>query len=128
MAEIHHKPETAAATTRAYTVGYVRDSRTFEPAPAITLKGGWLKAALFDTGTPVNVRVLPGCLIITLQPPLPEPPPEPDVLTTLRRACKKLSARKQQQIKEFIQVIATPQKRPPQPKPGEVIWQELKPQ
>ncbi|WP_413453518.1 hypothetical protein [Erwinia persicina] len=38
-------------------------------------------------------------------------PEEPEVVTTLRQTCKKLSARKQQQIAEFIQVIAGPQKR-----------------
>jgi toxic protein SymE len=51
------------------------------------------------------------CLIITRQEPQPEPT-EPEVVTTLRKACKKLSARKPQQITKFIQVIATPQKRP----------------
>ncbi|WP_370569963.1 SymE family type I addiction module toxin [Erwinia sp. S43] len=38
-------------------MGYVRDSRTFEPAPAVTLKGNWLAEAGFETGTPVDVQV-----------------------------------------------------------------------
>lgn len=42
--------------------------------------------------------------------PQPELPAEPEVVTTLKRACKKLSDRKQQ-ISEFIQIIAMPQKR-----------------
>jgi len=50
--------------------------------------------------------VLQGCLIITIQ----EPEQEPEVMQTLRKVCK-LSARKQRQITEFIQVIAAPQKR-----------------
>ncbi|MFK8257991.1 endoribonuclease SymE [Erwinia sp. AnSW2-5] len=111
MAEQHHKSEAGTpTTTRAYTVSYIRDPRTFERVPAITLKGAWLKEAGFDTGTPLNVRVLPGCLILSAQEPRPEPE-EPEVVTTLRQTCKKLSARKQQQIAEFIQVIAGPQKR-----------------
>ena len=86
------------------TIGYIWDEQTARPA--ITLKGGWLAEAGFDTGTPVNVRVLQGCLIITIQ----EPEQEPEVMQTLRKVCK-LSARKQRQIAEFIQVIAAPQKR-----------------
>lgn len=61
----------------------------------------------FATGTPVNVRVMNSCLVLTAE----VPPPEPEVIQTLRQTCKKLSARKQQQIAEFIQVIAGPQKR-----------------
>ncbi|WP_099350312.1 endoribonuclease SymE [Erwinia amylovora] len=110
MADTHDKPETRTPTTsRRYTVGYVRDSGTFEPLPAVTLKGGWLREAGFDTGTAVNVRVLPGCLILTAQEP--QPVTEPEVLSQLRQACKKLSARKQRQIAEFIDVVAKPQKR-----------------
>jgi toxic protein SymE len=53
---------------------------------------------------------MPGCLILTAQEPLPVPPPEPEIMQTLRRVCK-LSARKQRQVTEFIQVIAQPMKR-----------------
>jgi toxic protein SymE len=114
MAETHHKPGTTTPTTksRRYTVGYIRDHIKHQPSPSITLRGHWMEEAGFGTGTPVNVRVMQDCLIITRQEPQPEPPAEPDVVTTLRKACKKLSARKQQQIEEFIHVIATPQKRP----------------
>ncbi|MEI2264969.1 hypothetical protein [Erwinia sp. CGal63] len=58
------------------------------------------------------MRVMQDCLIITRQEPQPELPAEPEVVTTLKRACKKLSARKQREIAAFIQAIATPQKRP----------------
>jgi len=57
-------------------VSYIRDSRTFEPVPAITLKGNWLEVAGFATGTPVNVRVMNGCLVLTAE----VPPPEPEVI------------------------------------------------
>ncbi|MCU8588867.1 SymE family type I addiction module toxin [Erwinia pyrifoliae] len=35
----------------------------------MTLKGSWLREAGFDTGTAVNVRVLPDCLILTVKQP-----------------------------------------------------------
>ena len=108
MAETHHKPETGTpTTTRGYTVSYIRDSRTFEPVPAITLKGNWLEVAGFATGTPVNVRVMNGCLVLTAE----VPPPEPEVIQALRQLCPKLSARKQRELMDVIQVMAKPQKR-----------------
>ena len=110
MAETHHKPEIATHTTRCYTVGYVSDAK-YQPVPAVTLKGHWLKEMGFDTGTALEVKVLPGCLILAAQEPLPEPPAEPEVVTTLRKACKKFSDRKQRQIEEFIELVATPQRR-----------------
>lgn len=124
MAETHNKPETAKPTTRCYTVGYVSDTK-YQPVPAVTLKGHWLEEAGFGTGTPVHVRVMQDCLIITRQEPQPELPAEPEVVTTLRRACKKLSARKQQQIAEFIQAIATPQKRPRRIPDGVTEWRKI---
>ncbi|WP_338634858.1 endoribonuclease SymE [Erwinia persicina] len=108
MAETHHKPETGTpTTTRGYTVSYIRDSRTFEPVPAITLRGNWLEVAGFATGTPVNVRVMNGCLVLTAE----VPPPEPEVIQALRQLCPKLSARKQRELMDVIQVMAKPQKR-----------------
>ncbi len=109
MAEQHHKSGAGTSTTtRAYTVGYVRDSRTFEPLPAVTLKGHWLAEARFTTGTPVDVRVMPGCLILTAREQVT--PPEPEIMQTLRKVCK-LSARKQRQVTELIEVISKPQVR-----------------
>ena len=85
-------------------MGYVSDAK-YQPLPAIILKGHWLEQVGFETGTPLEVRVLPDCLILTVKPP-----PEPEVIQALRKACK-LPARKQRQIAEFIEVIAGPQKR-----------------
>ncbi|MCU7920886.1 MAG: type I toxin-antitoxin system SymE family toxin [Candidatus Thiodiazotropha sp. (ex Epidulcina cf. delphinae)] len=36
------------------------------PVPWIQLKGHWLKQAGFEINTPVKVRVMPGCLVLTL--------------------------------------------------------------
>ena len=124
MAETHHKPEIATPTTRYYTVGYVSDTK-YQPVPAVTLKGHWLKEMGFNTGTALEVKVLPGCLILAAQEQLPELPAEPEVVTTLKRACKKLSDRKQREISAFIELVAAPQKRPRKLPEGTVEWLPL---
>jgi len=48
-----------------------------------------------------------GCLVLTAE----IPPPEPEIMQTLRQLCSKLSARKQRELLEVILVIAAPQKR-----------------
>jgi len=85
-------------------VGYVSDAK-YQPVPAVTLKGHWLAEAGFETGTPLDVRVMSGCLILTAREPAA--PPEPEIMQTLRKVCK-LSARKQRQVTELIEVISKP--------------------
>lgn len=98
----------------ALTISYRPNGGLPEPLAQITLKGNWLSEAGFITGRPLDVRVLPDCLVVTLREPKPEPPDEPDVVTQLR------------QIAVFIQMIAS---KPalPRPRPGQVVWRELKP-
>ncbi|MBP2153020.1 hypothetical protein J2067_000712 [Erwinia rhapontici] len=60
----------------------------------------------FATGTPVNVRVMNGSLVLTAE----VPPPEPEIMQALRKVCK-LSARKQRQVTELIKVISRPPSR-----------------
>ncbi|HFI5336320.1 SymE family type I addiction module toxin [Serratia liquefaciens] len=72
-------------------------------------EGGWLDDAGFETGTALKVRVMPGCLVLTTQELPPAPPPEPEIMQTLRRVCK-LSARKQKQVTELIEAIGKPQR------------------
>jgi toxic protein SymE len=45
-------------------------------------------------------------LILTVKPP-----PEPEVIQALRQLCPKLSARKQRELMDVIQVMAKPKKR-----------------
>jgi toxic protein SymE len=92
--------------TSRYTVGYIRDSKHFRPSASITLKGVRLEVAGFATGTPVNVRVMHGCLVLTAA----VPPSEPEIMPALRKVCK-LSARKERQVAELIEVISKPQAR-----------------
>ncbi|WP_336717728.1 SymE family type I addiction module toxin [Pantoea ananatis] len=73
----------------------------------VTLKGHWLEEAGFATGTPLEVKVLPDCLILTVK----QPSPEPEVIQTLHQICPKLSERKQRELMAVIQVMAKPKKR-----------------
>ncbi|WP_336797042.1 hypothetical protein [Erwinia aphidicola] len=50
------------------------------------------------------MRVMNGCLVLTAE----IPPPEPEIMQTLRQLCPKLSARKQRELMDVIQVIAVP--------------------
>ncbi|XYQ55856.1 SymE family type I addiction module toxin [Pectobacterium carotovorum] len=109
QAPVDQHDKAAELKTRRYTVGYIRDWQTHEPAPTITLKGYWLEDAGFTTVTPLKIRVMQGSLVLTAQEPLLAPPPEPEIMQTLKKVCK-LSGRKQQQILEFIEVISA--KRP----------------
>jgi toxic protein SymE len=45
------------------------------------------------------------------QPSQQIPPPEPEVIQALRQMCPKLSARKQPELMDVIQVMAKPKKR-----------------
>ncbi|MEG2398010.1 MAG: endoribonuclease SymE [Citrobacter sp.] len=102
-------PEVHAADNRRLKVGYASRypdySRTpvkYVQFPSIVMKGQWLKAAGFDTGTSVDVRVMQGCIVLTARAVEPE---ESELMKSLR-AVEKLSARKQKQVLEFIGVIA----------------------
>ncbi|MER2475063.1 hypothetical protein CE143_01605 [Photorhabdus luminescens] len=68
MAKTHSKAEVAvnkaAKTERYYTVGYVPQNDKAKAPPAIHLKGQWLKAAGFDIGGTLTVKVMNGCLVL----------------------------------------------------------------
>ena len=90
--------EVSPANNRQLTVSYASRYPDYSRIPAITLKGQWLEAAGFATGTVVDV--------LTAQPPAAA---ESELMQSLRQVCK-LSARKQRQVQEFIGVIAGKQK------------------
>ncbi|WP_371973935.1 SymE family type I addiction module toxin [Lelliottia nimipressuralis] len=64
MADSHSTPDTTATgTERSIIVGYrpnVHDKTT----PNIILSGKWLRAAGFDTGHQVTVKVMDGCIVL----------------------------------------------------------------
>ena len=62
-------------TERRITVGHLYyerspleqgEPRRSRPVPWLQMRGDWLAAAGFDIKTPVKVRVMPGCLVLTL--------------------------------------------------------------
>ncbi|HBM9257756.1 TPA: endoribonuclease SymE [Citrobacter freundii] len=95
-------PEVSPENNRKGTVSYASRFENHQHIPAIIMKGQWLEAAGFATGTKIDIKVMEGCIVLTAKPPEPE---EPALLQSLRRVCK-LSARKQQQVQEFIDVIS----------------------
>ncbi|KLU13881.1 SymE family type I addiction module toxin, partial [Xenorhabdus griffiniae] len=54
----------ATKTERYYTVGYVPQNDKAKAPPAIHLKGQWLKAAGFDKGCTLTVKIMDGCLVL----------------------------------------------------------------
>lgn len=94
-------PEVSPTNNRPGTVTYASRYPDYTHVPAIIMKGQWLEAAGFATGCKFDVRVMPGCIVLTTKLPEPE---EPALFQSLRRVCK-LSVRKQRQVQEFIDVI-----------------------
>ncbi|MFH0476254.1 endoribonuclease SymE [Kluyvera ascorbata] len=98
-------PEVSPTNNRHLTVSYASRYPDYTRIPALTMKGQWLEAAGFATGTQVDVKVMNGCIVLTAKQP------EPELMQSLQQV-RKLSARKQRQVHEFIGVIASkPRKR-----------------
>ena len=93
-------PEVSPANNRVATVSYASRYPEYSRIPAITLKGQWLEDAGFTTGSKLDLKVMEGCIVLTVKPA------EPPLMQSLRRVCK-LSERKQRQVQEFIGVIAS---------------------
>ncbi|MCL8291046.1 endoribonuclease SymE [Klebsiella oxytoca] len=91
-------PEVSPENNRKGTVSYASRFEDRQPIPAIIMKGQWLEAAGFATGTKIDIKVMEGCIVITANQP------EPELVESLRQL-HKLSARKQKQVQEFIAVI-----------------------
>ena len=59
--------EVSPANNRQLTVSYASRYPDYSRIPAITLKGQWLEAAGFATGTAIDVKVMEGCIVLTAQ-------------------------------------------------------------
>lgn len=92
-------PEVSPTNNRHLTVSYATRHPDYQRIPALTMKGQWLEAAGFATGTEVDLKVMNGCIVITARQPEPE-------LTASLRQVSKLSARKQKQVQVLIEAIA----------------------
>ncbi|QCR09837.1 type I toxin-antitoxin system SymE family toxin [Brenneria rubrifaciens] len=51
---------------RYQRVGF-RPNKGDSSTPTINISGKWLQEAGFSTGLPLKLRVMPGCLVITVQ-------------------------------------------------------------
>lgn len=84
MAEHDTKTEVSISKTlRQMKVGYTSIRHTsrrtgmttyYNRCPCINLKGNWLQEAGFEADTPIDVRVMKGCLVITTRPKPPQIP------------------------------------------------------
>ncbi|WP_111741087.1 endoribonuclease SymE [Leminorella richardii] len=92
------EPEVSPSNNRQLKVGSASRYPDYTRIPTIMMKGQWLEEAGFTTDTKVNVRVMNGCIVLTAKRP------EPELVQSLRQM-RKLSARKQKQVQEFIEVI-----------------------
>jgi toxic protein SymE len=64
MADSHSTPDTdQSGTERSLIVGY-RPNVFDKSTPNIILSGKWLRAAGFDTGHQVTVKVMKGCIVL----------------------------------------------------------------
>jgi toxic protein SymE len=92
---------------RNMTVSYVR-TRHIDPATlrtthytcraSLRLNGRWMEEAGFTTGTKLDVRVMPGYLVITTRPT------DTPLIQVLNKA-KELPEYEQQQVIEFLQGV-----------------------
>jgi toxic protein SymE len=90
---------------RNMTVSYVR-TRHIDPATlrtthytcraSLRLNGRWMEEAGFTTGTKIDVRVMPGCLVITARP-------TDKPLIQLLNKTKELPESEQQHVMAFLQ-------------------------
>ncbi|ECD0240883.1 endoribonuclease SymE [Salmonella enterica subsp. enterica] len=93
-------PEVSPANNRLGTVTYASRYPDYTHVPAIIMKGQWLEAAGFTTGSKIDIKVMEGCIVLTVKPP------EPELVESLRQVSK-LSVRKQKQVQTFIRVISS---------------------
>lgn len=88
-----------SVTQRRLTVSYATRFHDHVHVPAIAIKGQWLEEAGFPTGTEMDVRVLNGCIVLIAKPI------EEELIQTVRKISK-LSARKQRQVQDYIDLVA----------------------
>jgi toxic protein SymE len=65
---------------------------------SLRLNGSWLEEAGFSTGTKIDVRVMPGCLVITAHPTVTP-------LMQVFNKTKELPESEQQKVMTFLQAV-----------------------
>ncbi|WP_292989814.1 SymE family type I addiction module toxin [Pantoea sp.] len=96
-------PEAPSITQRKLTVSYASRYPNYTRIPSIIMKGQWLAAAGFTTGTEVEVNVTEGRIVLTVKPP----EPVDEQLVNALAQLKKLPASKQKQVLALSGVAAS---------------------
>ena len=95
-------PEDPSITRRKLTVSYASRYPDYIRIPSIIMKGQWLAATGFTTGTEVEVSVTEGRIVLTVKPP----EPVDEQLVNALAQLNKLPARKQKQVLALSGVVA----------------------
>lgn len=106
---VEKKAKGISKSIRRMTVSYVstrhydrktEKTRRYTRSASLRLNGHWMEEAGFTTGTPLDVRVMPGCLVITTLPK------ESALLKVLTKTTTCLPEKEQQQVLVFLQGVA----------------------
>lgn len=100
---VGQRSEGSRVNRRQMKVSYVSRYQDYVRIPALFIKGQWLKAAGFTTGTEVDVRVMEGCLVLTAR----ELTPDESYLEKTLKKVRKMSDGQQRQVEEMIRVIGS---------------------
>ena len=74
-------------------------TRRYTRSASLRLNGHWMEEAGFTTGTPLDVRVMPGCLVITTRPE------ETSFMKDLNKISS-LPEKEQEQVRRFLKGVA----------------------
>ncbi|WET39800.1 SymE family type I addiction module toxin [Citrobacter enshiensis] len=105
---LEKKAEGISKSVRRMTVSYVstrhydrqtKRTRRYTRCASLRLNGRWMEDAGFTSGTELDVRVMPGCLVITTRP----------VETSFMKDLNKISRlpeKEQEHVRRFLQGVA----------------------
>jgi len=91
--------ETTKHRTRRLTVSSAMNYPEYEPFAALRIKGKWLEAAGFPVGTPVEIVVEDGRMVVTALPKPEKPVVVEDVVVSA------LAMRKARELRKFMALI-----------------------
>ncbi|MDK9607393.1 SymE family type I addiction module toxin [Lelliottia wanjuensis] len=105
---VEKKAKGISKSVRRMTVSYVstrhydrktEKTRRYTRSASLRLNGHWMEEAGFTTGTPLDVRVMPGCLVITTRPE------ETSFMKDLNKISR-LPEKEQEQVRRFLTGVA----------------------
>ncbi|MDK9586890.1 SymE family type I addiction module toxin [Lelliottia wanjuensis] len=105
---VEKKAKGISKSVRRMTVSYVSTrhydrkterTRRYTRSASLRLNGHWMEEAGFTTGTPLDVRVMPGCLVITTRPE------ETSFMKDLNKISS-LPEKEQEQVRRFLTGVA----------------------